>query len=413
MGEYFRRFWQPVCLSSQLRELPLAIKILGEELVAFRDKSGRVGLLNRHCSHRGTSLEFGQVENHGIRCCYHGWLFDIDGSILETPGEPPESRLKRSFCHGAYPAIEYHGIVHAYMGPPEGKPEFPKRDLFEIPGLTFIPSSIAYNNNWLQSYENNLDPIHSAFLHTRITQHFGAPFAVLPKLSWHVTSSGDGVFYIALRRLSDELIWVRMLHCILPNEAYVPSVFDLGNDPLYFQQAFHARRVVPNDDEHCTYFSWRISGKGFEGGEPEKNGLNLIDIGAQVEQPTYELKQKQPGDFEAQGGQRPVAVHALEHLGTTDGGVALIRRALRNVMNGERRSTETADHSEKSSLKNVYSGDSLLRISRRPDPAQDQEVLDIVGREVAQAVIAGDRFDGEERRQFIIGKIRAVEAQYQ
>src|ERR1700746_143777 len=93
-GEYMRRFWQPVCFSSELSDLPLAVKILGEELVVFRDGSGKVGLLERHCCHRGTSLEFGLIGAKGIRCCYHGWLFDVDGTILETPGEPATSTLK-------------------------------------------------------------------------------------------------------------------------------------------------------------------------------------------------------------------------------------------------------------------------------------------------------------------------------
>ena len=97
-GEYMRRFWQPVCLSQELTDLPLAIRIMGEELVAFRDNSGTIGVLHRHCSHRGTSLEYGIVSEHGIRCCYHGWLFDTDGTILETPGEPPDSRLRESLC---------------------------------------------------------------------------------------------------------------------------------------------------------------------------------------------------------------------------------------------------------------------------------------------------------------------------
>lgn len=116
MGEYMRRFWQPVCLAGQLRDLPVALKVLGEDLVAFRDKSGEVGVLHRHCSHRGTPLEYGIVSEHGIRCCYHGWLFDVDGTVLETPGESPHSRLKESVVHGAYPACERDGLVFGYMG---------------------------------------------------------------------------------------------------------------------------------------------------------------------------------------------------------------------------------------------------------------------------------------------------------
>ena len=129
-GEYMRRFWQPVCLSQELTDLPHAVRILGEDLVAFRDKSGDVGVLHRHCSHRGTSLEYGIVAEHGIRCCYHGWLFDIDGTILETPGETPGSRLRESFRHGAYPARKYEGLVFAYMGPPDEETEFPMFDTY-------------------------------------------------------------------------------------------------------------------------------------------------------------------------------------------------------------------------------------------------------------------------------------------
>jgi len=124
-GEYMRRFWQPVCFSDELRDLPLRVRILGEDLVAFRDQSGAVGLLELHCPHRGTSLEFGLVGAKGIRCCYHGWLFDIDGAILETPGEPADSTLKDKLCHGAYPTHEAHGLVFAYLGPPRREAALP------------------------------------------------------------------------------------------------------------------------------------------------------------------------------------------------------------------------------------------------------------------------------------------------
>lgn len=132
-GEYLRRFWHPICLSSELTDLPLAVRLLGEDLVVFRDRSGRLGALHRHCSHRGTSLEYGIVSERGLRCCYHGWLFDIDGTILETPGEPEDSRLKDSFRHGSYPAQEYRGLVFAYLGTPEAQPDFPVFDAYLQP----------------------------------------------------------------------------------------------------------------------------------------------------------------------------------------------------------------------------------------------------------------------------------------
>src|SRR5436190_6372867 len=132
-GEYFRRFWQPVRLSSDLKDLPVRVQVLDEELVLFRDGHGRVGLLPLHCSHRGTSLEFGMVERSGIRCCYHGWLYDVTGCVLETPGEPAGSTLAARLHHGAYPTVEYQGLVFAYMGPPAERPEFPVFDTFEMP----------------------------------------------------------------------------------------------------------------------------------------------------------------------------------------------------------------------------------------------------------------------------------------
>ena len=106
-----RRSWQPVCLSEELTDVSKVVQILHERLVAFRDRSGQIGLLQPHCSHRGTSLEFGIVQQRGIRCCYHGWLYDVDGRILETPCEPPESRIRETLFHGAYPGFERDGIV--------------------------------------------------------------------------------------------------------------------------------------------------------------------------------------------------------------------------------------------------------------------------------------------------------------
>ena len=120
-GEYFRRFWQPVALSRELKDLPLAIKIMDEELVVFRDLGARLGLLQLHCSHRGTSLEYGIISERGIRCCYHGWLYDVDGTVLETPAEPPDSTYKDRLCHGAYPVHEFEEMIFAYMGPPDKK----------------------------------------------------------------------------------------------------------------------------------------------------------------------------------------------------------------------------------------------------------------------------------------------------
>src|SRR6202162_1315442 len=148
-GEYLRRFWKPVILTQELGEVPRRLRIVGEDLVAFRDKSGAIGLLELHCPHRGTSLEFGLVGDKGIRCCYHGWLFDCDGAILETPGEPADSTLKDRLYHGAYPVHEYAGLVFAYMGPPDKQPAFPVLDTYDLTGYRLCPRGAdGWGDKW-------------------------------------------------------------------------------------------------------------------------------------------------------------------------------------------------------------------------------------------------------------------------
>ena len=162
----------------------------GEDLVAFRDKSGAVGLLELHCPHRGTSLEFGLVSEKGIRCCYHGWRFDVDGKILE--GEPPDSTLKDRLYHGAYPVHEYCGLVFAYMGPPDQQPAFPILDTFHLPGYQLVARpGYIWPCNWLQVKENSMDPAHLAFLHTLPgSEGFTGDLAALGEWDFMETTAG-------------------------------------------------------------------------------------------------------------------------------------------------------------------------------------------------------------------------------
>ncbi len=202
-GEYLRRFWQPVVLTSELGELPKRLRILGEDLVAFRDKSGAAGLLELHCPHRGTSLEFGLIGETGIRCCYHGWLFGCDGAILETPGEPADSTLKERLFHGAYPVHEHAGLVFAYMGPPELQPPFPMLDTLELPGYQLVPRTPSlWECNWVQVKENAMDPAHLQFLHTLPgSKGFVDDFKTHPEWDWMETPVG--MVYIDTRRQDD------------------------------------------------------------------------------------------------------------------------------------------------------------------------------------------------------------------
>src|SRR5712691_11703227 len=119
MGELLRRYWQPIAISDELQDLPRRVRILGEDLVAFRDRRGRPGVLDLHCAHRGTSLEWGRVEADGLRCCYHGWLYDAEGRVIDMPCEPPGYAERRKVEQLAYPVTEFGGLVFVYMGPPD------------------------------------------------------------------------------------------------------------------------------------------------------------------------------------------------------------------------------------------------------------------------------------------------------
>ena len=159
-GEYHRRFWQPVCYLQELGEVPLRVRALGEDLVAFRDLSGRLGVMHLHCCHRNASLEYGILTEQGIRCCYHGRVFDIDGTIVDIPGEPAAERLKRELSQGAYPTHEFGGILFAYMGPPDRVPALPMLDCFSVAGVEHVPGErLDFDCNWLQVKENAIDAV--------------------------------------------------------------------------------------------------------------------------------------------------------------------------------------------------------------------------------------------------------------
>lgn len=165
-GELLRRYWQPVALTEELAQgsAPRPVKIMGEDLVLFRDEAGRPGLLALHCSHRGTDLSYGRIENGGLRCLYHGWLYDISGCILEQPGEPGGGTGRGSIRHRAYPCQEAGGVIFTYMGPGE-PPLLPKYEFLHVPADQRSATKLHYRCNYLQGNEGNIDPVHLSFLH--------------------------------------------------------------------------------------------------------------------------------------------------------------------------------------------------------------------------------------------------------
>ncbi len=395
-GEYLRRFWQPVSLTSALGELPRAIRILGEDLVIFRDGGGRIGLLHRHCSHRGTSLEYGVIEERGIRCCYHGWLFDTDGRILETPAEPPDSTYKDRLCHGAYPVHEYRGLVFAYMGPPDEMPPFPIYDSFDVPGFELgLGNPVGFECvkpcNWLQIMDNVVDPVHEAFLHASISGYQfvnedGLPVSELEEVGeFDFRETPIGIACLETRRI-DEHVWVRTIEYICPNIAQIPRTpifpprYREGEDELVYVPLV-TRWRVPIDDSNTAEFAFvRVA--------PGEENTYITDPGPVVRTNyggrTYEEMQREPGDYEAQMSQRAIARHGAEHLGATDRGVIMMRRMVREGIRA------VAAAKDPKGLRRAldgpiptYGSDTVRRIPPAGTPEADSAIL----RETMAAVI--------------------------
>jgi nitrite reductase/ring-hydroxylating ferredoxin subunit len=365
-GEYLRRFWHPIMMASRIKDKPLPMRILGEDLVLFRDLSGDIGLVHRQCSHRGMSLEFGIIAEHGIRCAYHGWRYAPDGRILETPGEPPRSVLKDRICHGAYPVVEMRGLIFGYFGPPDKKPPFPHLDMMEMPDNEMVPWQIHSPCNWLQVSENSMDPYHTPFLHTRMSGvQFEDIWGELPVIDFHKRELG--FFYTNARRSGDN-IWIRIHDHLLPNFSQNGALFERGEVVRYFGRASLTRWVVPIDDTNTYVIAWRNLNRDDdpEGrAKREDIGWESVDFYGQSVHRSLEQRISNPGDWDAWVSQGPINSHASEHLGATDHGVRLLRDALRKGIRALKEGIEPPSVAQAdSSAVPTFAGDTILRIPK-------------------------------------------------
>jgi phthalate 4,5-dioxygenase oxygenase subunit len=225
MGDLMRRYWLPALLSEEIAmpdSPPVRVRLLGEDLVAFRDSEGRVGLLDEHCSHRGTSLFYGRNEECGLRCIYHGWKYDVEGNVLETPAEPAESDFKRKIHHTAYPCKEVGGFVFAYMGPREKMPLFPLYEWVSLPADRMHVVKSYLECNYLQGIEGDFDSSHTTFLHCnnladlKRLNRDGAP-------TLEAEETAYGMRAISIRKVGDEQSYVRISPFIMPAFSIVPG----------------------------------------------------------------------------------------------------------------------------------------------------------------------------------------------
>jgi phenylpropionate dioxygenase-like ring-hydroxylating dioxygenase large terminal subunit len=412
-GEYLRRFWQPVTLSSQLRDVPLAVRLLGEDLVLFRDLSGRVGLVHKHCPHRGVSLEFGVLDERGIRCSYHNWLIDVDGTVLETPAEPTD-KLCKNVCHGAYPVKEYRGIIFAYLGPPDSVNEFPIFDVYDLPDTEYVPFSVHFTCNWLQVTENLVDPWHVPFLHGRSS---GEQFPDLPGVAQlpHILFQETklGVTYVFAGRVED-FIWLRVHTMSAPNGPQTSASFhaEPTSQANYFMRSRGATRwMVPMDNTNTQIIGWRHFSLTDEVGRRGRDevGYEKLDLYGASKHRSYEEMQRKPGDWEVMVSQGPIAIHQREHLGSSDRGVAMLRTRLRKeirALRGGETPTRPA-HGDNHPIP-THAGDVVLRIPARGN----EDVREEVAKRAMVAFLESDGLPPQTRQATIEQWMREIEAAF-
>jgi phenylpropionate dioxygenase-like ring-hydroxylating dioxygenase large terminal subunit len=328
-GNYLRCFWWPVALSEEVKELPVPVKVLGEELVLFRDLSGELVLLGAYCSHRRASLEYGKIEAQGIRCAYHGWYYDRQGKVLDRPAEP--IKTAPNIQHPWYPAKELGGFVFAYLGKDKARPPpLPKYDVLVQDGYRIVErgdasTGKAYNCNWLQGVENTTDTTHLTYLH-RIYERSPAFKAVEGEygVKLYILDPRSKPKHVALRKRCTVLPTINRKSRELRSK-------NSGAGQITLQQAIW---VVPMDDTHCEEMRLTVYPE-----EPKDHRYHgaYADQAQQRERKPYdrrfygEIKGIVPLEDKAMvESQGAIVDRTLEHPGYGDRAILLLRKMIRD-----------------------------------------------------------------------------------
>ncbi len=352
MGELFRRFWVPAMLGFELPEpdgAPVRFRLLGEDLVAYKDTSGRIGVMAQACPHRGASMFFGRNEEDGLRCVYHGWKFDVTGACVDMPNEPAESNFRHKIRATAYPAQEYGGLVWVYMGPAHLQPELPHLEWARVPASHRFVYKTSIQANYMQALEGGLDSAHASFLHrwfnaenmpnrrgfdaNRVFQ------ATAPALT--VQETDYGMVYGARRELGEGLSHWRVTQWMFPTHTMIPG----PNWPKF------GGCWIPIDDEHCYQFYFAYTperpltaeerayyGSGVTAVpqmvagtfKPYASLANdyLVDRGHQKTRNFTGISGSGLEDLAMVESMGPIYDRTKEHLGTTDLAIIAARRLL-------------------------------------------------------------------------------------
>ena len=312
-GTMLRRYWWPIAIAPELGARQMPIRLLGEDLILFRDGGGRLGLLDRRCPHRGASLELGRVEADGIRCCYHGWKFAVDGRCLEMPAEPPNNPLLAEVRQTAYRLQEVAGLIFAYLGP-DPAPELPRYDLLFRDDLDRTVGAFHEPCNWVQRAENGVDQMHSIALHATVYPEIALQ---RPQVDWQRHWYGIRAQFDVPGKQA------KVSHFLFPSGSryFGARVNDLPSHIIRFR--------VPVDDLATRTFYIRAR-------EARDHAPMLVNNGL-VERPRGNYQRVEDGwwglasreqDRAAQESQGLIADRSRECLASSDRGVILFRRML-------------------------------------------------------------------------------------
>jgi phthalate 4,5-dioxygenase len=360
-GNYFRRYWLPALLASEVPVPdcpPVRLRLLSEDLIAFRDTDGRVGVIDEFCPHRRASLFWGRNEECGLRCVYHGWKFDVNGACVDMPNEPPEYGFNNKMRNAAYPTREYGGLVWVYMGPPDQTPELPWLEWARVPASHRYVSKRLQETNYLQAIEGGIDSSHSNFLHASVeafrltddyvarvrnSDNLRAKYHLLDKAPrFTVKKTGYGLVIAVRRNAEDDAFYWRITQFLLPSHTMIPHQKGLS---------INGHTWMPRDDRSCWVWTitWNPDGPLSEE-DREAIGKETF-VHTRVDPVTFRPLRNRDNDYQIdrelqrtssmtgihgfaaqdqalQESMGPVVDRTRERLGTSDTGIIAMRRLL-------------------------------------------------------------------------------------
>jgi phenylpropionate dioxygenase-like ring-hydroxylating dioxygenase large terminal subunit len=400
MGEVMRRYWMPALVSAQLPQPdcpPVRVRLLGEDLIAFRDTQGRIGLLDEFCPHRLASLFLGRNEECGLRCVYHGWKFDVEGRCVDMPNEPGISNFKDKITTRSYPTLEMGGVVWAYMGPPEKQPEPIAMEWLRAPADHRFVSQTHEFCNYVQTVEGGIDTCHGSFLHNNDLSDLAAFHRIDRAPRLEVERTNYGFRYVGLRDVGEIGTYLRLYQFIMPFHQFRSQQIvrrkGKGSGNRAEIPVMKGHMWVPMDDHNTMIYNWLLAvdedkpltrefieqqensaGRG-PGGETTvrhrtRDNDWLIDREVQRTKTYTGVKGVNTQDLAVQESMGPIVDRSREHLGTSDKAIITFRRILLDVIQDFAKGVEPLGVDPRS-YRHVRSADVVI-----PKDARWQEIAD-------------------------------------